>query len=97
MDWITAVIGIGAAFSGMLLGWLTRANNAKKDVRSDAAHDAKLNANVEHIKAAVDEVRIEFKAQQRDFHMLTERVVLLEASNKSAHHRLDEHIQLHKG
>lgn len=85
-----AVIAAFAALSGILLGWMGRARDSRKDDKSDAAASATLRADVDYIKRGVDDIRLEQKAQATDISSLCERVAKVEESAKSAHHRLDD-------
>ncbi len=88
MEW-TPIISVLSALSGVLLGWLGFARTQKSQTHSEAAADALLRTDVEYIKRGVDEIRVEQRAQKKEFDVLTERVTRVEESAKQAHKRLD--------
>ena len=86
---ITAVVGIVAALSGVLLGWSGRARDTRKADKAEAADGAALRQDVEYIKRGVDDIRVEQRATREDMGKLAERVTRVEESAKQAHKRLD--------
>lgn len=86
---ITSLVGLIAALSGIILGWLGRSRTMRQEVASNASHDARIAEKVDYIKNGVDEVRLEQKDQGRRFDSLSERVTRVEESAKQAHKRID--------
>ncbi len=84
-----AIVSVVAALSGVLLGWLGFARTQKSQTQTEASADALLRTDVEYIKRGVDEIRVEQRAQKKEFDALTERVTRVEESAKQAHKRLD--------
>jgi hypothetical protein len=86
---ITALISATAAISGIILGWLGRSRAVRQDVAEEAGRDAELRASVNYIRAGVDDLRVEIRAQGQRYDMLAERVTRVEESTKQAHHRIN--------
>ena len=77
------------AGAGVILAALTWWRTRKKDVQQDAGANAGLRMDINYIKRGVDDIRIDQKCMREDVGKLSERVVRVEESCKSAHHRLD--------
>lgn len=60
------------------------------ETKAAAADSARTQAKLDSIAGGVDEIRIEQRAMRDRVDGLAERVAGVEASVKSAHHRLDE-------
>lgn len=88
---MTALIGIGCSIIGLLVGILTFGRNRDKDVRAEAARTAVIETKLDSINAGVESIRIDFKANEKQMEILTERVTRVEESTKQAHHRIDRH------
>ncbi|GIP18375.1 hypothetical protein J40TS1_40170 [Paenibacillus montaniterrae] len=88
MDY-TGLLAILGTLSGIALGWIGKARQAKQDARSSGERDASMRIDVEYIKRGVDDVRVEQKLQGQRFDALSERVTRVEESTKHAHTRID--------
>lgn len=60
------------------------------DIEKRATEQATLIAKLDNIAGDVKDIKTEVSTVKRDVQILTERVVLVENSTKSAHRRLDE-------
>ena len=74
---------------GAVIGIATFSRNRDKDIKKDTKEEAETKAKLDYISKGVDDIRIDFKTQQRDMQELKERVIKNEASIKSAHKRID--------
>ncbi|KTE93552.1 hypothetical protein [Desulfitobacterium hafniense] len=86
---ITALLGVAAALSGIILGWTARAKEAEKDVRKDAEIDTALRTDMEYLKRGVDDIRLEQRTQGQRVDAMGERLTRVEESSKQAHKRID--------
>ncbi len=86
---ITALIGIVATLSGIILGWSAKAKEAKNEVRKDAELDTTLRTDMEYLKRGVDDIRIEQRSQGQRMDAMGERLTRVEESSKQAHERID--------
>ncbi|WP_035213383.1 hypothetical protein [Desulfitobacterium hafniense] len=86
---ITALIGIVATLSGIILGWSAKAKEAKSEVRKDAELDTALRTDMEYLKRGVDDIRIEQRSQGQRMDAMGERLTRVEESSKQAHKRID--------
>lgn len=87
MDNIT--VGLLCTILGAILSYLTFQKNNKKDIRADTREEAETKTKLDYISKGVDDIKIDFKVQQRDMQELKERVIKNEESVKSAHKRID--------
>ena len=74
---------------GAAIGYLTFSRNRDKDIKKDTKEEAETKAKLDYISKGVDDIKIDFKVQQREMQELKERVIKNEASIKSAHKRID--------
>lgn len=75
---IIAVIGCIVAVLGF-------ARNKKKDNEGEGS----LKADIKYIQRGIDDIRVDNKETNRKLSTLNDRVIKLEESTKSAHHRID--------
>ncbi|WP_320408260.1 hypothetical protein, partial [Paraclostridium bifermentans] len=68
----------------------------QKDIENDASQKALMSSKLDYISNAVDNIRIDFKElkidvknQDAKVNSMNERLIKVEESTKSAHHRLD--------
>lgn len=79
---LISVLSVSIAFLGYSL-------NKSKAIRSDGQESAELKAELGYIRKGVDDIRIDFKANEKQMQQLGERVTRVEESNKSLHKRVD--------
>lgn len=86
---ISALIGVVAAISGVILGWSARAKEIRKDAEKDAELQTTLRTDLEYLKRGVDDIRLEQKAHGQRIDAIAERLTRVEESAKQAHKRID--------
>lgn len=87
---ITAVFGAIGTLIGFFITVATYSRNRDKDVRSDAKEQAIVNTKLDTISGGIESMRVDFKVEQKERTVLTERVAKVESSVSSAHKRLDK-------
>ena len=92
----TISIALACTVVGIIISYATFQRNKNNDIRSNSREDAETKAKLDYIATAVDEIRYDNKSRDREIQSMRERLVILEASVKSAHKRLDEHEDDHK-
>ena len=60
-----------------------------RDIRADTREEADTRAKLDYIATAVDEIRLDNKARDREITEMREKVIRIEESVKSAHKRID--------
>lgn len=83
------LIGIVCAIIGAVIGVLTYNRDRDKDVKDDAADTAVIRTKLDNISSGIDSIRIDIKANEKRVSELSERVIRVEESTKSAHKRID--------
>jgi hypothetical protein len=89
MESLGAIIGAVGTVFGILIGFLTFGRNRDKDVKTDASESAVIRTKLDNINSGVESIRIDIKASEKRMNELSERVIRVEESSKSAHKRLD--------
>lgn len=84
-----ALIGLFCTLLGALIGFLTFTRNRDRDVRTDASESAVIRTKLDNINSGVESIRIDIKANEMRVSELSERVIRIEESSKSAHKRID--------
>lgn len=74
---------------GAGISYLTFQKNSRKDIKAETREEAETKAKLDYIATAVDEIRLDNKARDREMKELRERVIINESSIKSAHKRID--------
>lgn len=72
-------------------------NNLKRnnivDIKKDAAEMATINVKLDAIGKGIDDIKLEQKTVRKNIKDLSDIVLKVEESTKSAHHRFDEIIE----
>jgi uncharacterized protein YpmB len=87
---ITIVISAVSVAFAIYFGLKSNRRNDVKDIEERAANNAKVNMKLDIISSNVTDIKNETSATRVEVRNLTERVVAVEQSAKSAHHRLDD-------
>ncbi|WP_279194757.1 hypothetical protein [Holdemania massiliensis] len=82
---ISLIVSLAGCFVG-LAGWLS---GRDKKISGDAEWRGAINAKLDIITG----VKTDVSDLQDEVNDLGKKVVIIEQSAKSAHHRLDEHLQ----
>ena len=80
----------------IFLGYSTVRGNKRSDhtdVERRATETATINVKLDQIGGDVKDIKYDITAVKRDVQGLNERMIVVEQSTKSAHHRLDEHVK----
>lgn len=86
----TISIALACTVIGAVISYSTFQRNKGRDIRADTREEAETRAKLDYIATAVDEIRLDNKARDREVTELKERVIRNEESTKSAHKRIDE-------
>lgn len=85
----TISIALACTLIGSIISYLTFQRNKNNDIRANTREEAETKAKLDYIATAVDEIRLDNKARDREIKDLRERVIIVESSSKSAHKRID--------
>jgi hypothetical protein len=86
---LIAVTGVLCTIVGLVIGFLTFNRNRDKDVRNDASESAVIRTKLDSIGLSVDSIRIDLRASEQRWNMLSETVIRVDESTKQAHKRID--------
>lgn len=82
-------LGIAMAIGSFAIGYFTFRRNKEKDVENTAKESVEVNVKLNHIIKGVDDVKLDLKSNERQINQLSEQVIRVDESAKSAHKRLD--------
>jgi hypothetical protein len=86
---LITVGGLLCTLTGLAIGFLTFNRNRDKDVRNDASESAVIRTKLDSIGLSVDSIRIDLRASEQRWNMLSETVIRVDESTKQAHKRID--------
>lgn len=87
MEWLIGVIG---TLAGFLISYLSFQRTRDKDLKSDAQEDGVIKTKLDSIGKGVDDIRIDLKANEKQMFRMSEQLVRVDESTKSAHKRIDK-------
>lgn len=79
---------LSAAFS-IYFGLKNSKHTDVEDIERRAAESAKTNAKLDSISSTVNDIKYDISATRKDVQTLSEKLVTVDASCKSAHKRID--------
>ena len=85
----TISIALACTLIGSIISYLTFQRNKNNDIRANTREEAETKAKLDYIATAVDEIRLDNKARDREIQDIREKVIMIDASSKSAHKRID--------
>ncbi|WP_017416756.1 hypothetical protein [Clostridium tunisiense] len=85
----TITIGLICTIIGAFGTFITQKRNFKQDTKEETKGFTQVETKIDYISKGVDDIRIDIKAQDRKINDISERLVRVEESAKSAHKRLD--------
>lgn len=74
---------------GAIIGYMTYQKKTAHDIEDDASQKTVVATKLDYISKGVDDIRLDIKAQDTKINTLVERLIKVEESTKSAHHRID--------
>jgi peptidoglycan hydrolase CwlO-like protein len=86
---IALVISVVSVLASLIFGFATYKRNNNNDVSESAFKSAKTAVMIENIATDVRDIKAEQKSFTNDIRALNEKVITVEQSCKSAHHRID--------
>lgn len=85
----TISIGIACTLLGAVIGVATYNRNRDKDIKNDSKEEAIVTTKLDYISRGIDDIKLDMKAHDRRITDINDRLIRVEESSKSAHHRLD--------
>ncbi len=90
MEWMSIVVAVLAAVSGILLGWSAHLKERQKENQRAGYEDGTLKTDMEYIKCGIDEIKKDMRMQSQRMDEFAERLVRVEESAKRANERIDK-------
>lgn len=87
---ITILVSVVSVAFAIYFGLKSNRRSDVKEIEERAANNAKVNMKLDTISVAVNDIKYDITATRNEVKDLRERVVSVEQSAKSAHHRLDD-------
>ncbi|MDK0695873.1 hypothetical protein P5E93_14815 [Clostridium perfringens] len=94
---VTVLCTVLCTVVGAIVGVKGYQKTVQKDIEADAAQKTLLSTDIKYIRDVVNDIRIDFKELKLDFkaqdtkiNNMNERLIKVEESTKSAHHRVDD-------
>ncbi|MFA5559947.1 MAG: hypothetical protein WDA59_10945 [Methanofastidiosum sp.] len=87
---LTVLIGLGGTIFGIVITYLTFRRNANADIKAEATNDAEIKSDLNYIKKILQDIQVDLRLQDKRVGELSERVIKIDESSKSAHRRIDD-------
>ena len=88
MEW-NIIVGLVCTVLGAVISYATFSRSKGKDDRSDGQQICTVLTELGYIKSNTDEIKTEQREQRKTNTEVEGRLAAVEASAKSAHHRID--------
>lgn len=86
---VTVAISIVSVAFAIYFGLKGTRRDDAKDIKDRAAADAIVNVKLDNISSAVNDIRYDIKDTKNQVNELDKKLVAVDASVRSAHHRID--------
>lgn len=86
---LTILISVISVAFAIYTGTSNLKRNSATDIKKDAVETATINVKLDVINSGVQDIKVEQKSIAKDIKELSDRVLIVEQSAKSAHHRID--------
>ena len=83
-------IGLLCSVVGTVLGVMTALNYAKKDTKEETQCNTRLESKIDYAARGIDDIKLDNKEQSRQLNSISDRLIVVEESTKSAHKRIDK-------
>ncbi|XZI53218.1 hypothetical protein ACSXD3_18055 (plasmid) [Clostridium perfringens] len=86
---LVTLVGLVGTVSGIYFGFWKAKKDEQKTLKEDTVQDTVVATKLDYISKGVDDIRLDIKAQDKRISDVVERLIKVEESTKSAHHRID--------
>ena len=86
---LVTLVGVVGTVSGIYFGFWKAKKDEQKSLKEDTVQDTVVATKLDYISKGVDDIRLDIKAQDKRISDVVERLIKVEESTKSAHHRID--------
>lgn len=92
---VSEIIMAVLALISLLMVLLAWRRTQRQDTSTNAAMDQQTRTDMQYLIRGVDDIRLDIRAMRNEISDVDRRVVAINESVKSAHKRIDEHLQEH--
>ncbi|EPY2307089.1 hypothetical protein ACXATD_002760 [Clostridium sporogenes] len=82
-------LGVLCTTLGATITYLNFKRIKDKDTKENGKHQGVTDLKLDYISKGVDDIRLDLKAADRKIEDINTRLIKVEESSKSAHHRID--------
>lgn len=82
-------IGIICSILSSVAAFYTASRYFRQDTQKETGDFTRVETKLDYVSKGVDDIRLDIKDQGRQIKDISERLVKVEESTKSAHHRID--------
>ncbi|MBR4081137.1 MAG: hypothetical protein IKK21_05080 [Clostridia bacterium] len=93
---VSEIIMAALAFASLMMVVLAWRRTQRRDTTTNAAQDQQQRTDMQYLIRGVDDIRVDIRAMRNEISDVDRRVVAINESVKSAHKRIDEHLQEHR-
>lgn len=93
---VSEIIMAVLAFASLMMVVLSWRRTQRRDTTTTAAQDQQQRTDMQYLIRGVDDIRVDIRAMRNEISDVDRRVVAINESVKSAHKRIDEHLQEHR-
>ena len=86
---VTVLIGLTGTIIGIILGVLGYKKKSENSIKEETTKQTVVSTKLDYISKNVDDIKVDLRAKEKSDQNISERLVKVEESVKSAHHRLD--------
>lgn len=90
-DNIVTLVSVSIALISVIFAIKNSKRNDVKDIEKRASENAIINVKLDTIQNNITDIKYDVSATKQDVSKLSERMIKVEESTKSAHKRLDEY------
>lgn len=89
---ITLLISAVSVAFAIYFGLKSNRRSDVKEIEERVANNTKVNMKLDNVLNVVNDIKYDISATKKEVQELDRRLVIVEQSTKSAHHRLDDYI-----
>jgi len=94
MNEATIIIGLVCTVIGAVIGIYAALGSAKKDIKEEAKAETscstRLEVKLDYVSKGVDDIKLDFREQSRRIDTMSDNLIRVEESCKSAHKRIND-------
>lgn len=85
----TVSIALICTLIGTCLGYLTYQKKKENDTKEEGKNQGITEVKLDYISRGIDDIKIDMRVRDKKMEDMNDRLIKVEESTKSAHHRID--------